>query len=152
MNTGFFVEIGETAQFSKTVTETDVAMFCAISGDFDPVHVDEEYARQTIFGRRIGHGILSMALLSTVSAIISKRAVERGHRGVSVSMGYDHIRFLKPVFIGDTLTARYTIESIDQVKRRTQSKVAVENQRGEVVLIGEHLMKWLPPEPASQTP
>ena len=132
MNTGFFVEIGETAQFSKTVTETDVAMFCAISGDFDPVHVDEEYARQTIFGRRIGHGILSMALLSTVSAIISKRAVERGHRGVSVSMGYDHIRFLKP--------------------RRTQSKVAVENQRGEVVLIGEHLMKWLPPEPASQTP
>lgn len=151
MTPGFFVEVGETAQFAKTVTESDVAMFCAISGDFDPIHVNEEHARQTVFGHRIAHGMLSMALLSTVSAMISKRAVDRGSRGVSVSMGYDRIRFLKPVFIGDTLTARYTIESIDPVKSRSQSKVEVENQRGELVLVGQHLMKWLPSHLTGQT-
>jgi len=144
MTAQWFVEVGETAEFTKTVTETDVAMFCAISGDFDPIHIDEEYARTTVFGRRIAHGILSMALLSTVSAAISRRAVERGSRGVSVSMGYDTIRFLKPVYLGDTLTARYTIQSREHEKSRTRSKVEVINQRGELVLVGEHLMKWLP--------
>ena len=146
MTRAFYVEVGETAQFSKTITESDVTMFCAISGDFDPIHVDEEHARRTPFGRRIAHGILSMALLSTVSAMISKRALERGSRGTSVSMGYDRIRFLKPVFIGDTLTARYTIAALDPVKSRSHSKVEVVNQRGELVVAGEHLMKWLPPE------
>jgi len=144
MTAQWFVEVGETAEFTKTVTETDVAMFCAISSDFDPIHIDEEYARTTVFGRRIAHGILSMALLSTVSAAISRRAVERGSRGVSVSMGYDTIRFLKPVYLGDTLTARYTIQSREHEKSRTRSKVEVINQRGELVVAGEHLMKWLP--------
>lgn len=145
MTTGFPIEVGETAQFSKTLTEADVAMFCAISGDFDPIHVDEEYARRTPFGRRIAHGILSMALLSTVSAMMSRRAIERGSRGISVSMGYDRVRFLKPVFIGDTLTARYTVASIDRDKSRSHSKVEVVNQLGELVVAGEHLMKWFPP-------
>jgi acyl dehydratase len=145
MTQGFFVDVGETAEFSKTLTEADIAMFCAISGDFDRIHVDEEHARTTTFGRRIAHGILSMALMSTVSAMISKRALERGSRGVSVSMGYDRVRFLKPVFVGDTLTARYTIESLDPVKRRSVSKVEIANQHGDLVVVGEHLMKWLPP-------
>ena len=144
MTRAFYVEVGETAEFAKTLTESDVAMFCAISGDFDPIHVDEERAHRTVFGRRIAHGVLSMALLSTVSAMISKRAVDRGSQGVSVSMGYDRIRFLKPVFIGDTLTARYTIQAIDPVKSRSHSKVEVRNQHGELVVVGEHLMKWLP--------
>jgi acyl dehydratase len=61
-------------------------------------------------------------------------------------MGCDRIRFLKPVFVGDTLTARYTIERIDDDKRRTHSKVEILNQRGELVVVGEHLMKWLPPD------
>ncbi|HKC45817.1 MAG TPA: MaoC/PaaZ C-terminal domain-containing protein, partial [Burkholderiales bacterium] len=55
----FHVEVGETAEFSKTLTETDLALFSAISGDFDPIHVDEAYARTTPFGRRIAHGILA---------------------------------------------------------------------------------------------
>ncbi len=152
MTRQFYVEIGETAEFSKTLTEADLAMFCAISGDFDPIHVDEEHARHTVFGQRIAHGILSMALLSTVSGMISRRAVERGSPGTSVSMGYDRIRFLKPVFIGDTLTARYTIEELDPVKSRTRSRVEVRNQDGDPVVVGEHLMKWLPPLASKQTP
>lgn len=145
-----YVEVGETAEFAKTLTEVDLAMFCAISGDFDPIHVDEERASRTIFGRRVAHGILSMALLSTVSSIISKRAVDRGSPGISVSMGYDRIRFLKPVFIGDTLSASYTVQDIDPVKSRTRSKVEVRNHRGELVVVGEHLMKWLPPSPSTR--
>jgi acyl dehydratase len=144
---GFHVEVGETAEFSKTLTETDVALFSAISGDFDPMHVDEAYARSTPFGRRIAHGILSMALLSTVSAMISRRARERGSRGASVSLGYDRIRFVKPVFVGDTLTARYTILELDSASRRSRSKVEVFKDGGDLAVVGEHIMKWLPPEP-----
>jgi acyl dehydratase len=145
MSEPFYIEVGDSAQFATTITESDIAMFCAVSGDFDPIHVDDEHARKTIFGRRVAHGILSMALLSTVSAMISRRAIERGSRGVSVSMGYDRIRFLKPVFVGDTLTARYTIASLDAAQRRSVSNVEVSNQRGELVVVGQHLMKWLPP-------
>jgi acyl dehydratase len=143
----FHVEVGETAEFSKTLTETDLALFSAISGDFDPIHVDEAYARTTPFGRRIAHGILAMALLSTVSAMISRRARERGSRGTSVSLGYDRIRFLKPVFVGDTLTARYTILELDPDTRRSRSKVEVFCNGTELAVAGEHIMKWLPPEP-----
>jgi acyl dehydratase len=145
MTEPFFVAVGESAEFSKTLTETDLALFCAISGDFDPVHVDEAYARATPFGRRIAHGILSMALLSTVSAMISRRARERGSRGTSVSLGYDRIRFLKPVFAGDTLTARYTILELDAATRRSRSKVEVVKDGGEIAVTGEHIMKWLAP-------
>jgi acyl dehydratase len=63
MSEGFRVEVGETAEFSKTLAETDVALFAAISRDFDPTHVDETHVRATPFGRRVAHGIFSMALL-----------------------------------------------------------------------------------------
>jgi acyl dehydratase len=148
MAQGFFVTLGETAEVSKTLTAADVDRFAEISGDYDPVHVDEAHARTTPFGRRIAHGILSMALLSTVSAMISARARERGSRGTSVSLGYDRIRFLKPVFIGDTLTARYTIVALDADAGRSRAKVEVAKGDGELAVVGEHIMKWLPEEPA----
>jgi acyl dehydratase len=140
----FHVEVGDQAEFSKTVTETDLALFAAVSGDFDPIHVDEAYARTTPFGRRIAHGGLSLALLSTVAAQISRRARDRGSRGTSVSLGYDRIRFLAPVFVGDTLTARYTVLELDPATQRSRSKVEVLKANGELAIAGEHLMKWLP--------
>ncbi len=140
----FYVEVGDRAEFSKTITETDLALFAAVSGDFDPIHVDEAYARTTPFGRRIAHGCLSLALLSTVSALISRRARDRGSRGTSVSLGYDRIRFLAPVFVGDTLTARYTVLELDPATQRSRSKVEVLKADGELAVAGEHLMKWLP--------
>lgn len=142
MDNEFFVQVGESAEFSKTLSEADLAMFAALSGDFDPIHMDDSYAAKSRFGKRIAHGILSMALLSTVSAAISRRAKERGSPGVSVSLGYDRIRFLKPVFVGDTLTARYTIQALEG--DRSRSKVEVLNQDGDTVVAGEHIMKWLP--------
>jgi 3-hydroxybutyryl-CoA dehydratase len=145
--TEFTIEVGESAEFAKTITETDIAMFSAISGDFDPIHVDEEYAKRSPFGRRIAHGGLAMGLLSTTASIISRRAVARGRKGVSVSLGYDRIRFLAPVYAGDTLTARYVIERLDPGRGRSHARVAIVNQRGETVLAGEHVMKWLDPTP-----
>jgi len=138
------VRVGEEAEFSKTIGEADLLMFCALSGDFDPIHVNEEYARRSPFGRRIAHGGLVMGLLSTTASMISRRAVERGSRGVSVSLGYDRIRFLKPVFIDDTLTARYMIEDVDADAGRSRSRVEVTNQHGELCLAGTHVMRWLP--------
>ena len=140
----FYVEVGDRAEFSKTITETDLALFAAVSGDFDPIHVDEAYARTTPFGRRIAHGGLSLALLSTVSALISRRARDRGSRGASVSLGYDRIRFLTPVFVGDTLIARYTVLELDPATQRSRSKVEVLKANGELAVAGQHLMKWLP--------
>ncbi|MFC7398982.1 MaoC family dehydratase [Chelatococcus sp. GCM10030263] len=143
------VAIGEEASFAKTIGEADLLMFSAISGDFDPIHVNEDYARTTVFGRRIAHGGLVMGLLSTTASMISRRAVERGSKGVSVSLGYDKIRFLKPAFIGDTLTARYRIEAIDAEAGRSLSRVEVVNQDGELCLAGTHVMRWLPPSEAA---
>jgi 3-hydroxybutyryl-CoA dehydratase len=135
--------IGETATFSKTITETDIVLFSGLTGDFDPIHVNEEYARASAFGRRIAHGGLVMGLLSTTASMMSRRSVERGSSAISVSLGYDKIRFIRPVFINDTLTARYTIEEIDAAAARSRSRVEVVNQSGELCLVGTHIMKWV---------
>lgn len=140
------VTVGERAEFRKTISEADLLAFAEITGDHDPIHVDEAYAARSNFGRRIAHGALVMGLLSTTASMISRRAVERGAKGVSVSLGYDRIRFLKPVFIDDTLTAAYEIESIDAEKGRSLSRVQVVNQHGEPCLVGTHVMRWLRPK------
>ena len=137
------LKIGETATFSKTITETDVVLFSGLTGDFDPIHVNEQYAKATPFGRRIAHGGLVMGLLSTTASMMSRRSAERGSTATSVSLGYDKIRFIRPVFINDTLTARYTIEEIDMATARSRSKVEIVNQSDELCLIGIHVMKWV---------
>lgn len=141
------LKIGETAEFSKTVTESDLAMFCAITGDFDPIHVNEHHAAQTPFGKRIAHGGLVLGLLSSCAATMSKRSTERGAKdsvkAVSVSLGYDKIRFIAPVFIGDTVTARYTVEEIDGATMRSRSKIEVVKSSGELCMSGTHVMKWV---------
>jgi 3-hydroxybutyryl-CoA dehydratase len=137
------LKVGETAEFSKTITETDLAMFSAITGDFDPIHVNEDYAARSPFGKRIAHGGLVLGLLSSCASMMSKRSAERGAKAVSVSLGYDKIRFIVPVFIGDALIARYTVEEIDTVAARSRSKVEVLKCSGEICLVGTHVMKWV---------
>jgi len=137
------LSVGEQVEFHKTIGECDIVLFAGLSGDFDPIHVDEEYARATAFGRRIAHGGLVMGLLSTTASAMSRRSVERGSPGTPVSIGYDRIRFLKPVFIGDTMTARYTIEEVDDQAGRTRAKAEVLNQHGALCLSGTHILKWV---------
>jgi acyl dehydratase len=138
-----FLQVGERAEFSKTISEADLVLFSGITGDFDPIHVNEDYASKTAFGRRIAHGGLIMGLLSTTASMMSRRSIERGARAVPVSLGYDKIRFTAPVFINDTVTARYTIEEIDPLAGRSRSKVEVVKSSGELCLVGTHLMKWV---------
>lgn len=138
-----FLKVGETAEFSKTIGEADLVLFSGLTGDFDPIHVNEDYARQTAFGKRIAHGGLVIGLLSTTASIMSRRSIERGAQAVPVSLGYDRIRFIKPVFINDTITARYRIEEIDAAAGRSRSAVEVVKADGEVCVAGTHIMKWV---------
>lgn len=136
------ISVGEAATFSKTISEQDIDLFATISGDHDPIHVNSEYAANSIFGGKIAHGILSMAILSTVAAIISQRAKERGFTGVSVSLGYNKIRFLKPVFPADILKATYTVTEIDEDKSRSYSLAEITNQKDQLCVYAIHIMKW----------
>ena len=139
----FHVTVGETVTFSKTVGETDVYMFAGITGDFSGNHVDEEYMKRSSFGRRIAHGALMVGFMSTASTLVIERCVKEGIDETPVSLGYDRIRFLKPVFIGDTVTVNYSIAEVDMTARRSRSKIEVKNQHGEVVAVAEHILKWV---------
>ena len=134
--------VGESAEFTRHISAHDIATFAQISGDDDPVHTDEEYAKTTPFGRIIAHGVLALSPASAVAAVISKRAMDRGAVGRPVSIGYDRIRFTHPVFAGNTLTAKYTIEEIDDVAGRSRSKVEITNENGELCVIATHIMVW----------
>lgn len=137
------VEIGEKTVFAKTFTETDTANFSAISGDFDPVHVNEEYARTTPFGHRIAHGIAVLGLMSGPESEMSKRIVGRGCKYKPVTLGYERVRFIKPVYCGDTLTATYTIAEIQTAKLRAIGKCEITNQHGDLVVVADHILKWV---------
>lgn len=136
--------LGASASFSKTVSESDVYLFAGITGDFAPNHVDEQFMRKTPYGRRIAHGALLVGYMSTASTMINSLMAERVPSIFPVSLGYDRARFLKPVFLGDTITVRYTVDSIDAAKNRTLAKVEVTNEKGELVAVATHLMTWLP--------
>lgn len=121
---------------SKTVSESDVYLFAGITGDFDQNHVDEEFCKRTSFGHRIAHGALILGYTSAASTQIL-HAFDRP----MVSVGYDRVRFLKPVYFGDTITVDYEITQVLPEKERLLSKVEVSNQKGELVMVATHLMQ-----------
>ena len=123
---------GMSAEHAKTVTETDVALFAGITGDFNPVHVDAEVAAKSMFGGRIAHGMLSAGL---VSAVIAMKLPGPGTIYLSQSL-----RFTKPVRIGDTVTARVEVAEVLAAKKRVRLATSCRNQRGEVVLDGEAMV------------
>ena len=137
--------IGDEVTFSKTVGESDVYMFAGITGDFSGNHVDEEFMKKSKYGQRIAHGALLIGYMSTTSTLMIAKSLEKGIDNTPVSLGYDRIRFLKPVFTNDTMTARYTIEAVEPEQGRTRSKIEVVNQHGEVCLAGTHILKWVAP-------
>lgn len=121
----FFV--GQSAEFSKTVSESDVYLFAGICGDFNPMHINEEYAKESIFQKRIVHGALVSAFVSTVLGMYLP-----GEGTIYLSQ---ESHFKKPVYIGDTITARAEITDINE-KRRAHLQTTVKNQSGELVLEG----------------
>lgn len=137
----FHVEVGETFSFTKTVGESDVYLFAGITGDLAPNHVDKAYMERTSYGKLMAHGALIVGFTSTASTQAAARS--RGSGETPVSLGYDRIRFLAPVFIGDTVTVDYTISAIDEVRRRSTSDIKVTNQSGDLVAVAQHILKWV---------
>jgi acyl dehydratase len=139
----FYVEIGDTVSFAKTVGESDIYMFAGITGDFSVNHVNEQYMARTKFGRRIAHGALMIGYMSTCSTMMIDKCQGLTRDETPVSLGYDRVRFLAPVFIGDTVTITYTIAEIDAQKRQSISDISVTNQNGTLVAVARHILRWV---------
>lgn len=136
-------EIGDSCSFSKTLTETDVYLFAGITGDFSRMHTNEAFMKKTKFKTRIVHGVLSFAIGVTASTLIQEQA--RAEMP-SVSYGFDKLRFIRPVFFGDTLTGTYTIDEVDEASLKTCAKLEVTNERGEICIAARHILKFFPVE------
>ena len=138
----FHVDVGAKASFSKTVSESDVYMFAGITGDFSPNHVNKAYMEKSRYGRLMAHGALMVGFMSTVSTMAI--AHTRKSEETPVSLGYDRIRFLKPVFLGDTITVEYEFTAIDIERRRSTADIRITNQDGDLTTVGQHILKWVP--------
>lgn len=128
------LSVGDSTCLSKTIREVDVTVYAAISLDANPIHLDEEYARATPFGRRIAQGMLSAGL---ISACIGTRLPGPG----SIYLSQD-LRFRKPVYLDDTITATVEVVALED-KGRVRLRTTCTNQRDELVLDGEAVV--LPP-------
>jgi 3-hydroxybutyryl-CoA dehydratase len=123
------LNIGDSASISKTITDADIHAFAEVSGDHNPLHLDDEYAAKTRFGRRIAHGMLSASL---ISAVLANELPGAGSVYLSQTL-----KFVKPVFPGDTVTARVTVTEIRDDKPIVKLETVCLNQRDETVLQGE---------------
>lgn len=123
------IKIGDTASISKTITDADIKAFAAVTGDHNPVHLDDAFAAQTCFGRRIAHGMLTASLISSV---IANELPGQG----SIYLGQS-LQFVAPVFLDDTVTARVTVTAVREDKPIVKLETVCFNQRAEVVLKGE---------------
>jgi acyl dehydratase len=138
------VVVGDQVRFSKTVSESDVYLFAGITGDLSDVHCNEEYMKEGAFGHRIAHGVLALGFMSTASTLMFTPHLPHYVGFTGVSQGYDRVRFVGPVYFGDTLTISYTIAALEPERRRTLADVVATNQRGEVVTRATHIMRWVP--------
>jgi 3-hydroxybutyryl-CoA dehydratase len=123
------LKVGDTASISKTITDADIHVFADLLGDHNSLHLNDEYARQTRFGRRVAHGMLSASLISTTIGVKLP-----GPGTVYLSQTF---RFVAPVFPGDTVTARVTVTAIREDKPIVTLETVCLNQHDETVVKGE---------------
>ena len=121
-------EPGQRASFKKTFTDEDVRRFIEITGDVNPLHVDEEFAARSRFGRRVLHGMLSASIFSTMVGMLLP--------GTGAIYRSQTIRFLLPVYVGDTVTAHFVVRSVDRARHRLEIDAWIENEAGERVIEG----------------
>jgi len=126
------LKIGDRAEFSKTVSETDIYLYAGVTGDFNPAHINEEYAKKTFFKTRIAHGMLCAGFISAVMA--------NKLPGPGCIYLKQELSFLAPVRIGDTITANAEVLELDPGKNRTRLRTWCVNQDGVTVLNGEALV------------
>ena len=126
------LKIGDKASMSKTVTEYDIYTFAGVTGDFNPVHIDAEYAKTTMFKERIAHGMLSAGFISAVIGTALPGAN-------SIYMGQE-LSFKAPVKIGDTVTATVEVIELIEAKNRIILRTTVTNQNGVLIIDGKATM------------
>jgi 3-hydroxybutyryl-CoA dehydratase len=121
-------EPGQRASFRKTFTDEDVRRFIEITGDTNPLHVDDAFAARTRFGRRVVHGMLAASIFSTMVGVRLP--------GTGAIYRAQTIRFLLPVYVGDTVTAHFVVRSVDHARHRLEIDAWIENEAGEHVIEG----------------
>lgn len=139
-------EIGDSATFTKTISECDVYLFAGITGDMNQVHLDEAYASTTDLKHRIAHGCLTFSIgASAETVLLNEKKKELNSCGLTyLSYGYDKLRFLKPVYFGDTVTGKYELVDINNETMKTVAHLTMTNQHGETVCVCDHLWKFFP--------
>lgn len=125
------VDIGYKTTHIKTITEADINLFAEVSGDFNPIHMREDYAKKTLFGGRIAHGVIALSLLSAAGTKLPGTVILLSMSG----------RFLKPVRIGDTITATTEVIAVRKDKGIVTLKNTCTNQHGEVTVEGETVVR-----------
>ena len=120
---------GDTAETTRKIQQADIDAFAEVTGDHNPVHVDDAFAQQTRFGGRIAHGMLTASLISSV---LANKLPGEG----SVYLGQT-LQFVAPVFPGDEVTARVTVKEVREDKPIVKLETVCMNQRGETVIRGE---------------
>ena len=123
------LNVGDTAEITRTIVESDIEAFADVTGDRNPVHLDDEFAKNTRFGRRIAHGMLTASLISSV---LANQLPGEG----SVYLGQT-LQFVMPVFPGDEVTARVTVIEVRENRPIVKLETLCVNQRGETVIRGE---------------
>ena len=121
------MNIGDAATFTKTITETDIILWVGLTGDMNPIHIDKEYSKTTRFGDVIVPGVMVLGLISNTITTATFGNVYANQS----------IKFLKPVYIGDTITATATIIEKLEAKRMVKLETKCVNQKGELIMIGE---------------
>lgn len=139
----FAAAVGQSVTCSKTVGESDVYLFAGITGDLSENHVNEAAMAQTPYGHRIAHGALLVGFMSRASTLIQDKCPALMAAHFPVSLGYDRVRFIRAVLIGDTITVGYEITACDPATSRTTADVTVTNQRGELCAVATHIMQWI---------
>ena len=134
------IKVGDTAEFTKTVSESDVYLFAGITGDFNPAHINQEYASGTFFKERIAHGMLAASLISTILGTILP--------GPGTIYLRQEVNFTAPVRFGDTVTARVEVTQMDVDKNRLTLETTCVNQKGKQVIDGQALV--MPPKAPKQ--
>jgi 3-hydroxybutyryl-CoA dehydratase len=122
-------QVGDSAEVTRTLDDAAVAAFAEVSGDRHPAHLDDAYAATTRYGRRVAHGMLTASLISAALARLLGRP-----GAISVEQT---LRFLRPVHVGDTITARAEVVEVGAAQRRLRCRTTCRNQRGELVISGE---------------
>ena len=130
------IKLGDTAYFSKTVSESDVYLYAGITGDLNPAHINEAHAKNTFFKTRIAHGMLTAGFISNILGMQLP--------GPGTIYMRQSLNFLAPVRFGDTITAKVEVVEVIAEKNRVRLKTTCTNQEGTVVLDGEAMV--IPPK------